>query len=172
MIRRKAISILTAVCLWAAVLPVTVTTTGCVPQNTLAALVTTLGNSAASIASLEGNSTLATKLQADTAAASSAIANWKSGSPAQTAIEAIQLVEDDLDLFPIGGQYEPLIVLALGTATSIIQLLNPNAVGARPQTASGRHVQLAQAPKTSAQYKAQWNAIADSNSSLAAARIQ
>jgi hypothetical protein len=171
MIRRKAISIITAVCLWAAVLPVAVTTTGCVPQNTLAALVTTLGNSAASIASLEGNSALATKLQADTAAAASAVANWKSGTPAQIAIEAIQLVEDDLNLFPIGGQYEPLIVLALGTALSIIQLLNPNAVSAHLEPQNGRRVQLAQAPKTAKAYAQQWNAIRSSNSSMSAAPV-
>lgn len=145
---------------------------GCPSQDTLAALVTTLGNSAASIASLEGNTTLSAKLQADTAAAATAIANWKSGSPAQMAIQAINIVEDDLNLFPIAGEYEPLIVLALSTAASIIELLNPQETRVTVKNEKGRHLQLAQAPKTVKDYKTQWNNICNSNSKFSSLVIK
>jgi hypothetical protein len=164
--KTRLISIIIACALWIAVLPVATVTTGC-NQNTVAALVNTLGTSAASIASLEGDTALSTKLQTDTAAAVSAVTNWKTGTPAQTAIEAITLVEDDLNLFPLNTSYEPLIVLALGTAASIIAILNPGAVSAR--ISQRRSVSLSNPPKTSKQYKAQWNAICAQNPALAGA---
>jgi len=132
---------------------------GCTNQTTVAALVTTLGNAASAIAALEGNSTLATKLKADTAAASTAVLNWKNGTPAQSVVEALTIVEDDLNLIPIGSRYTPLVTLALGTVISIIQILNP---GSTPVAAARgrRTVILAHAPKDSKQFKAQWNATA------------
>lgn len=172
MIRRKFAAILTAVCLWACVLPVTVTTTGCVPQNTLAALTSTFGNAAAGVAAAEGNSALAQKITSDTALAVTAIQNWKAGTVAQNVVQAIQLVEEDISAFPIGGQYEPLVILALSTAASIIELLNPN-VSTRVMIRKdhSRHLQLADAPKTAKDFKARWNKIRNSNSSLSGAPV-
>jgi len=134
--------------------------TGCPQQSTLAALVTTLGNAAASVASVEGNATLATKLQTDTAAASTAVLNWKSGTPATEAIEAINIVEDDLQLFPLTGPYVPLIDLALGTAESIIEILNPTATTPSTAHAQRRVVKLTFTPKNKKDFEKQWNAIA------------
>lgn len=161
---------------WAAVsvLSLSVILLGCPAQSTLAALVSTLGNSASSIAALEGNSSLATKIQTDTQAASTAVLNWKSGTPATEAIEAINLVEDDLSLFPITGQYAPLIDLALGTAESIIEILNPTGATTPATTAHAAHRTVTlpfAAPKTSSAYKKQWNAIVAQNPSLKSAKL-
>jgi hypothetical protein len=124
---KRFTAVFTMICMWAAMLPM-LAVSGC--QSNLAALASTLGNAGASIAAIEGNTALATKIQTDTVAAVAAITSWKSGTNAQMALEAIQLVEDDLNLLPINSAYEPLILLALGTAASIIAILNPTAVSA------------------------------------------
>jgi hypothetical protein len=132
------------------------TLTGCTSTD-IAALVQTLGNSASQLAALEGNTSLASKLLTDTGAAVTAIDNWKSGSVATEVIEALNLVEDDLDLFPITNQFAPLIDLAIATAESIISLLPASAtVG----VTAHRHVQLGYAPPKNAHaYAKRYNAI-------------
>lgn len=55
-------------------IPAMIFATAC-NQNTIAALANVLGTSAANIANLEGNSSLATKLTTDTAAAVTGIEN-------------------------------------------------------------------------------------------------
>lgn len=133
-------------------------------QNTIAALAQTLGNSAAQVATLENNPALAAKLTADTTAAVSAIQNWKSGSPATEAIEALNLVEDDLSLVPIASQYAPLIDLAIGTVESILSLLpQTQALGNLSAHTARRHVVLQNPPKTAAAFNKQFNAIAKQN---------
>lgn len=133
-------------------------TTGC-SSATIADLVQTLGNSASQIAALEGNTSLASKLLTDTGAAVTAIDSWKTGTPSAEVIEGLNIVEDDLQLFPITDQYLPLIDLAIATAESVIALLPPsttNAVSAKPR----RHVQLGYAaPKTRKDYVKKYNAI-------------
>ena len=142
-------------------------------QNTLVALTSTFGNAGASIAAIEGNTDLATKIQTDTATAVMQIQAWKSGSDASMAVEAIQLVEDDMNLLPINSKYEPLILLALGTAASIIAILNPGAATvARINGQSGRRVGLGNPPKNAGQFKAQWNTICKANPALAGAELR
>lgn len=171
---KKILAVFTAVCLWASMCAVTTATTGC-NQGTISALVSTLGTAAASIASLKGNTALAAKLQADTAAAAAAVKNWKQGTPAQNAIQALNLVIDDLDLIcPTGGPcgpYAPLIVLALGTAESIIAILNPTSqtYGTRAQV---RKVNLGYYPSTAKDFKTAWNSICGSDPALASAAIK
>jgi hypothetical protein len=137
--------------------------------------VTTLGTAASSIAALEGNTALAAKLTTDTAAAAAAVKNWKQGTPAQNAIQALNLVIDDLDLIcPAGGPcgpYAALIALALGTAESIIALLNPTAqtYGTRAQV---RKVNLPYYPSTAKDFKTQWNGICSTDPALASAAIR
>src|SRR5882757_9083424 len=139
---------------------------GCPGQSTIAALVSILGSSAASIASIQGNQPLADKLKTDTAAAVVAVTNWKSGTPAQDAFQALNLVEDDLNLFPALGAYGPLIDLAIGTVESILALL-PQSAAPQARHAPRRAVSLSQpVPKTAKAYKAQWNAIAKGNPAL------
>jgi len=138
--------------------PAAIFNVGCSKQ-TVADLVQTLGTAAANIATFEGNAALAQKLQTDTAAAVSAITNWQSGSPAQMAIEALNLVVDDLDLFPVTAPYAALITLAIGTAISIITILSGGTTPAFFATRQGRAVLLANPPKTSKEFKSQWNTI-------------
>lgn len=146
---------------------------GCPAQSTIASLTSILGSSASSIAALEGNSPLAQKIMTDTQAAVTAVQNWKSGTPAQEAIEALNLVEDDLNLIPAVGPYVALIDLAIGTVESILTLLPSPSVTAnvRP-AATRRQVVLPVPPKTASQYKAQWNAIVAQNPSLVSAKLK
>lgn len=136
---------------------------GCPSQQNLSALVTVLGNASASIAALEGNTALAAKLKTDTAAAASAVTNWKKGSAATEVIEALNLVEADLDLIPGTSQYAPLVDLAIGTVESILEIVqpgssSPNGMTARPGV-THRYV-LKSPPKSAAQFKKEWNQLA------------
>ena len=142
---------------------------GCPSQTTLAALTATLGNAGASIATIEGNAALAQKLQTDTTAAVSAVQNWKPGTPSQNAVQALQLVETDLNLIsqiPGAQQYAPLISLALSTTISIIQIVDPGSVPAAVARAQVGGVTTSGAPKNAKDFKARWYAICASNAAL------
>lgn len=134
---------------------------GCPAQATLASLTSILGTASASIAAIEGNSTLAATLKTDTAAAVDAIQNWKSGTPADNVISVLNIVESDLDLIPATGPYVPLIDLAIGTVESIIALLPPPTTQSVVQAKAKRVITLhGPIPSTKAQFKASWNALA------------
>ena len=171
---KRFTAVLTMICLWASMCAVTTTTTGC-NQGTISALVSTLGAAASTVAAMEGNQAVAAKLKADSAAFAVAVKNWKQGTPAQDAIQALNLVIDDLDLIcPTGGPcgpYAPLIVLALGTAESIIAILNPTTqtYGTRAQV---RKVNLGYYPSTAKDFKTAWNGICGSDPALASAAIK
>lgn len=139
---------------------------GCPAQSTISTLITTLGQASAQIATLEGNSSLALKLQTDTAAASSAVLNWKKGSPATVAIEAMNLVMADLNLVPVAGPYAPLIDIALVTAEGIIAELNPGAV--TPATAR----RFSMAAKNKKDFVKKWNAACANDPKLAPALLK
>jgi TctA family transporter len=148
-------------------------TTGCTGQATLAALVDTLGGATAAVAQMQGNPTLAAQLRTDTAAAVAAISNWKSGSPSDLAIEAIDIVITDLNLIPGVGPYAPLISLALTTAEAIIRILAPKA---SPQMQLKMRARLksyrtGNPSKNADQFKKQWNAICGQNSQLSGLTI-
>jgi len=140
--------------------------------NDIAALVQTLGNSASQLAALEGNTSLASKLLTDTGAAVTAIDNWRSGSVATEVIEALNLVEDDLNLFPITSAYVPLIDLAIATVESIIALL-PNSAAISAVHGPRRHIQLGYAPPRSAkEYTKRYNAIVVLHPSWPVSKLQ
>ena len=148
-------------------------TIGCSSQATLAALTRTLGTASASIATLEGNPTLAASLTADTAAAVTAITNWKSGTPANDVIQALGIVEADLNLIPGTSQYLPLVDIAIATVQSILALLPAPTVAPTVTLKAFRTVHLGHpAPKTASQFKAQWAAVIAANPSLSAAAIK
>lgn len=140
---------------------------GCESQQTIASLINTLGAAAAQLATYENNPTLAAKLQADISAASSAVLNWKKGTPGDMVVEALNLVEDDLSLFPAAGPYAPLIDLAIGTVEAILaelHLTTSPAVAAKPR----RNVVLSyKAPKNSKEFQKRWNALAPAPVKLA-----
>jgi hypothetical protein len=134
---------------------------GCPSQSTLASLTNILGTSAAQIASLEGNPDLAAKLTSSTAAAVTAINTWKPGTPSQDAVQAINIVIANLNLFPQTGQYAPLILLSLTTAEAILDILQPQAATPAARTAH----QIIMAPTMAKEFKARWNAIAPNSAS-------
>lgn len=150
----------------AAILAVTalaVIMAGCPSINTTSALVTVLGNAAATIAALDGNAALSATLKADTAAASTAVLNWKKGTATQNVIQALNLVEADLNLIPGTSRYAPLVDLAIGTVESILEIVqpgssSPNGIMARPGVT--HRVSLAKPPTSADQFKKEWNAMA------------
>lgn len=157
MLRSITATILSAVLL--------VSSVGCSAQATISSLTATLGNAAAQVATIQGNTVLAAQLTADTAAAVSAINNWKSGTPADNAIQALGIVESDLSLIlsqlpPAAQAYGSLISLAIVTAESIIALLPKTPVPAGASAAPmARAVVNYNGPKNSKDFKKQWNAI-------------
>jgi len=148
-------------------------TAACVSQSTLATLVTVLGNATASIAAIEGNTFLSTQIKADTAAASAAVLAWKSGSPPTEAIEALNIVEDDLNLIPATGPYVALIDLGIGTVESILALLpqttTPHTMRVR-RTVAPVHVAKWHNPAT--EFKSRWNKIVATDGALASVAIK
>lgn len=156
---KRSAGVLIALVLLAA-LPVL---TGCPSQSQIAALTQVLGNDSAQIAAIEGNPTLAAQLKADTAAAVLAVNNWQKGTNSQMAIEAMNIVISDLNLIPQTGPYAQLIVLAIGTAQSIIALMQPPA----PVPATLAKLKLkGPVPTTAAEFQKQWNAILAANPQL------
>lgn len=154
--------------------PFFLSTQGC-GASTIAELVQVLGNSASQIAALEGNTSLASKLLTDTGAAVTAIDNWKTGSPTAEVIEVLNIVMDDLSLFPITGPYVPLIDLAIGTVEAILALLPASsgisAAAVKPHV-QHRTVTLTNPPKTASQYKKQFNAIVAANPAIKVSKLQ
>jgi hypothetical protein len=137
---------------------------GCPSQTQLAVLTQTFGSAASQIAALQGNPSLAAKLTADTTAAVAAINNWKQGTSSQIALQALNLVMDDLNLIPAAGPYAALIDLAIVTAESIIIILQPTG-GIAAHTA--RAHSATPPAKTASEFKKRWNALApDSQSKI------
>lgn len=139
----------------------TLTLTGCPNQSQIAALTQVLGNDSAQIATIEGNPALAAQLKADTAAAVMAVNNWQKGTNAQMAIEAMNIVIADLNLIPNTGPYVQLIVLAIGTAQSIIALMQPPAPA--PAALAKLKATGTAIPTTAKEFQKQWNAIIKAN---------
>ncbi len=150
--------------------------TACLTNNALSGLVTVLGNATSSIASIEGNTGLATQIKADTAAASAAVLAWKSGTPAQDAIEALNIVEDDLNLIPMTGPYVALVDLGIGTIESILAML-PSSTASQLHESKGTRRQVAPVhvgkwKNPESEFKDRWNAIVAKDSALASVAIK
>jgi hypothetical protein len=76
-------------------------------------------------------------------------------------VEALNMVEDDLNLFPVAGPYVPLIDLAIGTVESILASLGLTSASVSASSRPRRSVSLPyKAPKNSKQFTAKWNALA------------
>ena len=151
------------------VLPMLLLMQGCVTQSTLASLTSILGNAAASVATLEGNTAAATQLTNDTAAAVFAITHWKTGTPAQNVIQALNIVESDLNLIPGTSQYAPLIVLCISTIQSIIALLPQPTPALTMRTV---YTPLVPPAKNAKDFKKKWAAIIAANPKLSAAALK
>lgn len=155
----------------------TFTLIGCLSQATLAALTSTLGNAASALAVMQGDPALATQIRTDTAAAVTAIQNWKKGTPAQNVIQVLGIVQDDLNLIPFAAPYIPLISLALVTVQEIITIITANSptpvMAHKPKVdRQPRVYYTGKIPKNDSQFKKQWNAIVAANPQLAPTAIQ
>lgn len=153
------------------------TATGCNTQQTAAQIIAVVGTSVASLETLEGaDATLVAKIQADTATASQQVLNWKAGTPSADVIATLNLVEDDLNLFPISPTDQALVNLAIGTVEEIIILINPAPVAAPNalsiNAAHRRSVPAVTGVKSKGDYKVRWNAIISDNAKLSAAKIK
>ena len=155
---------------------VTVVMVGCLTQSTMASLIGVLGNATASIASIEGNTALATQIKTDTAAASAAVLAWNSGTPAQDAIEALNIVEDDLNLIPMSGAYVALVDLGIGTIESILAMLPASTTTVSVERAHKRRsvtpVHVTKWGDSSREFKNRWNKIVATDGSLAPVAIK
>lgn len=147
-------------------------TVGCTQQQTVAELISSVGTAVASLEVIEGNTSSVAKIQADTQAASSAVLNWKAGTPDEDVIEALNLVESDLKLFPISAEDTALIDLAIGTVDQIITLLPQAATPATLTAARVQTVKLTNAPKNKKDFAKQWNAILAVHPELQAAKVK
>lgn len=142
-------------------------------QKTAAALVQVAGTAVTSLLILENDVALADILQKDFQAASVAVLNWKVGTPAQDVVQALNIVDADLDLIPVTDKDKALINLAIGTVDEIISLFpapvqtapvnnapfNPVALRiAYEQTATRKHHKKLDKPILSAKgFKKAWN---------------
>lgn len=124
-------------------------------QQNLAAVLGIAGPAIAQVANLEGNTQLSQTLLTDFAAAQRAVENWKPGTPTQSAIQVLQIVEKDLNLFP-PGQYQVYVALALGTVQSIIEVLAPP-VSTTPSI-QAHTISVRATTLTPATFKSRWNA--------------
>lgn len=141
-------------------------------QSNLAALAQTLGTSAANLATLIGQSALATKITQLTTQVVGDIQMWKTGSPTADIIQVLGDLELAINLIPIDPMTQMLVELALGTIQAIVALFPAPAAAAVQARAQGvRTVTLPKPPKKASDYKVQWNAIVDGNPKLAPARI-
>jgi hypothetical protein len=155
-------------------------------QKTASILITTACNSVSALAQLEGYSIDQVKLKADCAAASTAVLNWQAGTPAQNVLEALNLVDDDLDLIPVDNKTKALIDLAIGTVDQVITLVDPSAQPAAgapvasqvafmwtayQKTAARHHHRKLPHPVWDAKdYKKQWNALVAQQAELKKAK--
>lgn len=159
--RRTFVSLAAAACIVPAV--------GC-GQSEIAALVGTVGNAVAQLATVLGNTTLAAQLQQYTTAAVTAVNAWKQGTPAQDVIAALDILAQNIALIPVTPQIQTLILLATSTIEAILASLpisTPATARARTLTASAP-VAPSKDKKT---FQSRWNAQIAAQPALAAAKI-
>ena len=128
---------------------------GCTGQNTAAALIGIAGTAVQALIVQSGN-TVPANLPQDFAAAQSAVANWKTGSPTLQVDEALNLVITDINLIPVSAQDKAYITLAVGTVEQVLALFPPT-TGAVSASVAARPTTLPKDPSKT--FKAQWNAI-------------
>lgn len=172
-LKNYALTALVCVCATFLIVP----TIGCNAQATIAELVQTVGGAVSQLETIEGNTALAQKVQADTAAASSAVLNWKTGTASQDVIAALNLVEDDLSLFPVSGTDAVLIDLAIGTVEEIITQVAGNTPAPVATASTVRATRIKNVPanphmKNKKSFVAAWNSIVATDSRFAQVAIK
>lgn len=170
----------------------TASTVGCTPaeqQQTIVQITSALGTAVSTLLTIEGNTSGAAQLRTDMAAALTAETNWTSGTPAQDVVEALNVVQDDLNLLPVSTQDQAFIDLGIGLVDQILALLPaptsaPSAAVvatpavfrvsmARPRkTVEHRHPGLAKPILSAKDFKKRWNALIKQHPELAAAKVK
>ncbi len=137
----------------------------CASQDTIAVLVATLGSAGASVATALGATALAESIRTGTAAAVTAVKNWKAGTgTAQMAVQLLNVLLANLRLIPVSSLYATLIALAISTAVNIITILNAGTPAA--MSAAGQAAITGGTPQDAAHFKARWNGICATNPEL------
>lgn len=154
----------------AAFAPAVLFTSAC-GQSVIAALVSTLGNAASSIATALGDTVLAETITTDTTAVVAGVNNWKAGTgTAAVVVELLNTLLAHLNLIPVSTLYATLVSLAISTAVSLITILSagtPAAMKSNYATALKAGV-----PQDAAHFKAQWNGIVAGSPQLTTVRIK
>jgi hypothetical protein len=146
-----------------------------ISQSTLATWIATLGSAASQIATIEGDATLATQLQTDTAAAAAAVKNFVPGTDSAVVVEALNLVLSDLNLFTNDPTVTTIVDIAILATEGIIALLpQPStpvtAAVAQPKVV--HHTVVVGTPITTPkEFKRRWN-LAVTNTKYASAAIK
>lgn len=158
---------------------ITLVTTGCPAQQTASALIKIVGSAVGSVVAIEGNTAAAQKIQADSKLAGDIVAAWVPGTPSQQALEALNLLAQDLTLIaPISPTVQALLDLASVTLQEVIQIVESQQGPNPPPQPLTAHAQVhknvtGQTPaKDKAEFKKKWNAIIANDSSLVSAKIK
>ena len=133
-------------------------------QDSLSLLVSTLGHAISSLAGIAGNTELAQRLQDHTNTAVAIISHWQPGQNAMDAIRALNRIIDDLALFPQRDKFRPLLEFVLGTIASIIEQLG---AGEAPHTP----IRIPRPPKSSEEFRNDWDSIRGGSVGLEAAPV-
>jgi hypothetical protein len=180
---RKAISIITATCLWLTVIPVctvaTVSMTGCTPAQVQNEINTILQEATGIIAVADPGATWLADFSKATTLLKVDEANWIKGGAVQDVINVLNDLEGVTALISPLVPYASLIgVLVAGIDAALALLLPAPAAGAVAAPAAMAHTVGRNNPfkgqatvKSAADSKNQWNAIAKANPELAKAAI-
>jgi hypothetical protein len=150
---------------------------GCSDQATIASLLQTVGTAVSSLEAIEGNTTLASQLQKDFTTASQDVLAWQPGTASQDVIQALNLVESDLNLLPVSAEDSALVDLAVGTIDAIltdITAKTPATVTNGAVTAlkvAAPHAQLSNPPKNSKAFRKAWNKELQKHPTLSKAHL-
>lgn len=95
-------------------------------QAAIAGLVTLVGNSAAFIAMVEGQASLAGTIATETATAAAAVLKWQGGlAPAADVVQILNLLMVSLGVIPQVGPYLFLVQSAIVVVETIILMVAP-----------------------------------------------
>lgn len=91
-------------------------------RGTVIAYINAVNTAVTSILTFIGDDALAQTLSKDVARINAAVAGWTSGSITQEVIEAINIMESDLDLIPLSSTVTMLISIALVALNAVLNL--------------------------------------------------
>jgi hypothetical protein len=145
-------------------------------QNTIAALVTTLGNACSGAAALAGNAQLSRTILADSAKASQQVLAWKSGSAAENVVQVLHDLQADLSEIPETASVAPFIDLGIATIDGILTDITGQVPAATQSmrwasVRSVRHPRYSgEPPRTAKAFNAAWDKLVNEHPQFAGLR--